>query len=250
VILQNEDQQKIFIFENIHNLFLRVIDGFEALERFLLLISNTQSKIFWIVTSGVYAWEYLDRFFKISDNFIRLIFLNKLSKPELIEIISRRHQVSGYGTLFQECEKISNSRQYKKLTSQEERQNYLKDAFFEELTNISGGNIKSAMLFWLSVIQSFDEEKIEIASEITLDQSFGSQIPSDELFSLAAMIEHEYLNLEQHASVFNQSLDETKILIGRLYRKGFLGKVNNDYLVNSFLYRPVVKTLKSKNILN
>jgi hypothetical protein len=248
--LQDSNTKKICICENLHNLFLRIIDGFDALERFMLFIMNTRYKIFWITTSGLYAWEYLDRFLRISDNFIRVIYLNVLSRAEIEEVILKRHDVSGYRLLFQENEKILRNRQYKKLTSPEDQQKLLNKMFFDTLWLISGGNIKSALLFWLSAIIRFEEGTIEISSEIKMDHSLVLQLPADEIFSLAAIIEHEYISVEEHALVFNYSRNESKFLIERLYRKGYLAKVDNDYSVNPFLYRPVVQALKSRNILN
>ncbi len=248
--LNSQNSRKICICENIQNLFLRVIDGFDVIERFLLFLMNTRYKVFWVVTSGHYAWEYLDRFIKISDNFIRVLFLEVFSREELEEVVLKRHQVSGYRLVFKDNERILKNRQYRKMALQEDRQNFLHNLFFNQLTEISGGNIKSALLYWLSAIINFDEEIIEIACEIELDHTMVLQLPSEDLFSLAAFIEHEYLNAGQHALVFNQDLNEAKLLIGRLYRKGYLTRLNDDYSVSPFLYRPVVKALKLRNILN
>ena len=72
--------------------------------------------------------------------------------------------------------------------------------------------------------------------------------PSD-LFSLAAFVEHEYLTEEQHALIFNQDLNESELIISRLYKRGYLEKFDKKYTVYPLLYRPVIKALKSKNIL-
>ena len=248
-MLLAENTKRICVIENLQNLFLRIINGFDSLENLLLLISRTRHQIFWIASCGLYAWEFLDNVINISDYFKRTIILEALTKDEIKEVILNRHQVSGYGLSFQLPEKIKKSRPYKKLSSAAEQQEYLKNLLFTELANVSGGNIKSAILFWLSVLQDFDEEIINVSENITLDHSHIYQLQSSDLFSLAAFIQHEYLAEAQHALIFNQDLSESELIISRLYKRGYLEKINEKYAVYPLLYRPVIKALKSKNIL-
>jgi hypothetical protein len=248
-MLLADNKKRICIIENLQNMFLRIINGFDSLEKLLLLISKTRHQIFWVVSSGLYAWEFLDKVINISDYFKRTIFLEALAKDEIKDVILNRHQVSGYGLSFQVSEKVSKSRPYKKLNSVTEQQEYLKNLLFDDLANVSGGNIKSAILFWLSVLQDFDEEKIDVGEKISLDHSHIYQLPPLDLFSLAAFVEHEYLNEEQHALIFNQDLNDSELIISRLYKRGYLEKVGDKYAVYPLLYRPVIKALKSKNIL-
>lgn len=242
--------KQVCIVENIQNLFLRVIDGFDVMEQFLLLIAQTGSNVFWMVSCGLYAWQYLDRVLQISDYFKRIIVLNALELEDIKQVILTRHQVSGYGLQFAVPEKVLKSRQYKKISGEEQKQEYLRDLFFDELTDISGGNIKSALIFWLSAINAFDEEDINIAGEINLDKSALFQLYPEEYFTLAALIQHDVLTEEQHAYIFNQEPDVSRSILGRLNKKGFLEWDNAKYSVHPLLYRPVIITLKSKNILN
>ncbi len=243
-------QKQVCIVENIQNLFLRVIDGFDVMEQFLLLIAQTGSNVFWVVSCGLYAWQYLDRVLQISDYFKRIIVLNALELEDIKQVILTRHQVSGYGLQFAVPEKVLTSRQYKKISGDEQKQEYLRNLFFDELTDISGGNIKSALIFWLSAINTFNEEDINIAGEINLDKSALFQLYPEEYFTLAALIQHDVLTEEQHAYIFNQEPDVSRSILGRLYKKGFLERNNAKYSVHPLLYRPVIKTLKSMNILN
>lgn len=243
-------EKHICVFENIHNLFLRIIAGFEVLDRFLLMMVNTRNNVYWLVTSGLYAWKYLDRVINIGDYFRRVVILSDLDVDEIEQIILARHQVSGYGLQFEIPEKILKSRQFKKLKEEDDRQNYLRKNFFKELTEISGGNIKSAILFWLSALDDFSEDKIKIFASISFDQDSILRLSADELFTLAALIQHEYLNEEQHSLVFNQELNSSRALLGRLFKKGFLDRNEGNYMVNPLLYRPVVRALISKHILN
>lgn len=245
-----EGNRKICVVEDIHNLFIRTIDGFIAIERLLALITATKSHIFWIVTSGLYGWEYLEHVIQLSGYFSRKIVLSPLSTNDVREMILARHQMSGFRLQYSVPAKISESRSYKKLSSEDERKAYLEQQFFEELAEEAGGNIKSTILHWLNAIESIDEEEITIAGQFDLDFSFLTQLPSIELYALAAFIQHEYLTTEQFSRIFNISIDDSELLLGRMSRKGYLESNGPDFYIPTMFYRPAVRALKLKNILS
>lgn len=236
--------------EDIHNLFIRTINGFEAIENLLVLVNATKSKVWWIITSGLYGWEYLDHVIHISGYFSRKIILSPLNAGDAREMILARHRMSGFRLNFRISEKISDSRSFKKLTTDEARQAFLEQMFFEKLTEDSGGNIKSSLLYWLNAIESFDEEEINIAGRFDLDFSFLMQLPAEELYAIAAFIQHEYLTLEQFSRIFNLAIEDCGLLLGRMIRKGYLENNGTDFYIPALFYRPAAKVLKLKNVLS
>lgn len=247
--LNNQSESRICILENVHNLFLRTIEGFQALDDLLFLISKTRQNVFWIISCGRYAWEYLETITKISSFFKRVIYLEDLSTEELTKMILDRHQISGYGINFIPTVKIAQSRQYKKLTTPLKQQQYLQDYFFRRLSEAAEGNIRVAIYFWLSAIDEFEESTINVLLDIKFESQFLHQLPVDEILSLAAFIQHEYLNEAQHAEIFNQSYTDSCIFIENLYKKGLLIRNSDDFLIHPYLYRPVVRALKLRNII-
>jgi hypothetical protein len=248
-VLNSQKENRIIIIENVHNLFLRTIEGFQALDDLFLLISKTREKVFWIISCGRYAWEYLETVTKISSFFKRIIYLKDLSTEELKSMILDRHQISGYGINFDPPAKIAQSRQYKKLSTPLLKQQYLQDYFFKRLSEAAEGNIRVAIYFWLSSIDAFQESSINMTLDIKSESQFLYQLPTDEILSIAAFIQHEYLNEEQHALIFNQLFADSCILIERLYKKGLLIRDEDRFLIHPYLYRPIVRALKMKNII-
>jgi len=164
-------------------------------------------------------------------------------------MILDRHQISGYGINFIPTVKITQSRQYKKLSTPLKQQQYLQDYFFKRLSEAAEGNIRVAIYFWLSAIDEFEESIINVLLDIKFESQFLLQLPVDELLSLAAFIQHEYLNEAQHAEIFNQSYTDSCIFIENLYKKGLLSRNSDDFLIHPYLYRPVVRALKLRNII-
>lgn len=249
--LLSYEERKVCILENLQNLFLKTIDGFDVLERFLLFISRTYPNIYWVATCSLYSWRYLDKVVNISEYFWKVIFLNELVQEEIEEVIWRRHRASGYNLEFDVPEKIKDTRKFKKLSSEEEKRKYLRNMLFEKLTSLSAGNVSVATFLWLRSIRVDDDGNLVISPDITLESSFLYNLPDDELFALAAILQHGTLATAEFAQVFHLELNDSRRLLSRMKNKGILLLDDDgEYRIQPFLFRPVVQVLKTKNILH
>jgi len=248
--LKNSEKKYIVICENIQNLFLRVINGFQDLEQFLLFIAETHQQIFWIVTCTLYSWQYLEKVLQVSKYFQGVIQLGDLSEEEVKNIVLKRHRVSGFEIEFSVPEDILNSRRYKKLVSHEKQQEFLQNLFFKDLNDLSNGNITVAMLFWQRAIREVLPDRLIVYPLINIDFSFLYQLSYEELFTLAAFMQQEIINIEQHAQIFHQNETKSALMLNRLHNNGIILSHPNGYYIHPFLYRAMVRTLKSKNILH
>lgn len=244
------EDQKIFIVENLQQLFLRTPHGFDALERFLLFMSRTHQKIHWVITCAIYSWEYLAKVIDIDEYVQQKIILNGLSPEEFKNIILTRHRMSSYQLQFQPTDKIAGSRRYRKLGSEQARQTYLQEMFFKQLGELAAGNITVAILLWLRSYVEFSQDRLCFPAAIQFDPTFLYQLSTEELFTLAAVLQHDILTAEHHALIFHQDLQPSLLLLNRMANKGFLVQKPNGYQIHPFLYRPVVGVLKSGNIIH
>ena len=242
--------QKIFIVENLQQLFVRTTFGFDALERFLLFISRTHKKIHWILTCTIYSWEYFAKVINIDQYVQQKIVLDSLPKKDLENIILTRHKANGYQLFFKVTDKISTSRRFKKLSSDQERQSSLQNTYFEQLTELAAGNLTVAILFWLRSYEEFSQDKMTLPATINFDPSFLYKLSAEELFTLAALLQHDILNEEHHALIFHQDMQQSLLLLNRMANKGFLVHKSNGYQIHPFLYRGIVRVLKSSNIIH
>ncbi|MEJ2634211.1 MAG: ATP-binding protein [Calditrichia bacterium] len=248
--IQEYDSRQVFILENIQNLFLKTVEGFNALERFLLFISRTSERVYWISTCTLYSWQYLEKVMQISKYFQYPVQLGGLTKDEIKNILLKRHRVSGYQLQYDAPDHFDNSRKFKKLTKDTSRQAYLEDIFFKDLNELSNGNISVAILFWQRAIREVSKEKLIVSPIDNFDFSFLHQLPSEELFTLMALLQHEILSDHHHSIIFRQNPEKSSMIMDRMQHSGMLVKNQFGYQIHPFLYRPVVRVLKSKNLLH
>lgn len=244
------EEKIICILENSQNMFLRTVGGFEAIERFLLFMSRTNASVLWIVTCTLYSWNFLDKVLQVSQYFKRVIKLGPLTREEITDLIMKRHRISGYPLQFEIPEPRALPRKFRKITKPAEQQAFLQDWFFEQLNRLAAGNVAVAMWFWLSAIKNIVQENLTVTPVIDLDYSFFHQLGRDEMFTLAALLQHETLTAEEHARIFHQGIDESLLLLNRLFNKKYLTFSEGRFGIHPLLYRPSVAVLKVKNIIH
>ncbi len=248
--LAASEEKSIYILENSQNMFLRTVSGFEAIERFLLFMSRTNTSVLWIVTCTLYSWNFLDKVFQVSQYFKRVIKLGSLTREETTDLIMKRHRISGYPLHFEIPEPQAQPRKFRKIAKPAEQQAFLQDWFFEQLNRLAAGNVAVAMWFWLSAIKSIVQEDLTVTPVLDLDYSFLHQMGRDEMFTLAALLQHETLTAEEHAIIFHQGIDESLLLLNRLLNKKYLTVSEGRFAIHALLYRPSVAALKTKNIIH
>ena len=241
--------KKIIVLENLQHLFLRKISGFENLKLLFELISATNQNVFWITTCTIYGYNYLQKTISISDYFVNHIELGDLSDQQIIDIILKRHRVSGYDLNFIADESITANKKYQKL-SDEEKQGFLEKNYFSLLNKFADSNISLALLFWVRSTSAISDDKITIGNLPKIDFSFLSSLSNTKLFVLNYLLIHDGLTVEDVSSINGVPIERNKRLLITMIDDGILIKNNNLFQINPLLYRPIVEVLKSKNIIH
>ena len=246
----NPDAPVVCIIENMHNLFLRKIGGFGVIDDLMGFISKSRDRIYWVITSGLYGWQYLDKVLRVSRNFSQVIKLHNLDPDEMQEIIMRRHRLSGYNLRLKASDTVEHNRKFRKLNTEQEKQDYLTERLFRNLSEKSDGNIAVAMLLWLNAVTDVGTDYIEIEPDMELDNSFVRFLTTEELFALVVLIQHEVLNASEMAGVLRIDEHDADLLLRQMSNRGYVRKFEVNYSVHPFFYRPIVRSLSTRNMLH
>lgn len=235
------------ILENGEDLFLRTTAGFEAISSLLRYITLTSDDVFWIITFNKYSWNYLSQTLNIADYFTNFVEMGSGNERQIEDIIMKRHSVSGYKIVFEPGKQPKQG--FNKL-SEDEIQKELKKAYFETLTLICEGNVALALVFWLRSVSKFDQEVIYIADLNDLDFSFVKKLSDNKHFNLAAILLHDGITLDEYQLIFNTNYKEAQLQLLSLLDDGILFERKGRYKINFLLYRQIVNSLKTKNMLH
>jgi hypothetical protein len=106
------------------------------------------------------------------------------------------------------------------------------------------------MLFWLRTIRGITSDTFTIeplsADLIEIGDAFGL----DDLFAIAAILQHQDLSVDELALTQNRSASDCRMTLTRLHARRILTVSEGRYSLNAVLLRPLTRRLQSKNILH
>lgn len=241
-------KKRIVVIENIQHLFLKKVNGFGNLLALFQLISKTNTHIFWLTSSLVYSWNYLNYAIGIEEYFGYTVKVTGLTNEQIIQIIQKRHRPSGFNLVYLPPASVAKSRRYKR-TKDENKQVFLQDNFFTLLNEFTQSNITLALLFWLRSVKKVKGENLYMSSE-KVDYSFLDSLALPKVITLHALLLHDGLTAAEHAEVFRWPLQRSQTHLMLLKDDAIVMDNNGIYTINPLLYRQFVNLLKSKNFIH
>jgi len=235
--------EKIVIIDGLERLFMRKVNGFECLRRFLSLVVNTDDQVFWICSVSKIAYHYLSRTVALSEHFDYILDIDHLKGSDIREIIMKRNRLSGYNLHFQ------NSVEEPKEGS-EVSQEVLEEAFFTDLEKFAGSNIRLSLIYWLQSLESVGEEGIKVGKFAVPDFEFLDTLEAKKAFVLLLVVMHGKITEDYFALASNCSAEESSGLLSLLKEDAILIKKEEYYYLNGILYRHVIKLLKDRNLIH
>ena len=234
---------KIVIVDGLERLFVRKVNGFECLRRFLSMVVNTDVSIFWICSVSKNAYNYLNRTVSLSEHFDYILDIDNMTGSDIREIIMKRNRLSGYSIQFL---KSTGESEDNSPAIQEE----LEEAYFMDLEKSSGGNIGLSLTYWLQSVQSIGDEGIKVEKFFVPDLEFLNNLPARKTYALLLVIMHEKISVEYHSLVCNCSSKESSALLSILKEDSILVRQGDYFYLNGVLYKHVVKLLKDRNLIH
>jgi hypothetical protein len=222
--------------------------GFDLLKQLFQLISQTNSKVYWLNTCLNYTYNYLEYSIGISNYYAYVAMLDKLSKEQVQETILNRHVFSGYNLNFIPPENFSEKRSFKKLSAKDQ-QKVLHEDYFKRLYNYAQNNLSLALLFWMRSVVSIDENTFNIQFK-NLNFQFVNSLNNSQIATLYSMILHGSLCLNDHVELFDFSEQESIRQLMVFVDDGILVKKQDHYLINPLVYRQIVNHLTSLNYIH
>ncbi|MEM6845536.1 MAG: hypothetical protein AAF632_25200 [Bacteroidota bacterium] len=251
------ETKHILIIEHLDWFYLRKVGGFQCLKWMLELISRTHRQVFWLMSCTQYAWSYLNKATQVADHFEYVIQLEAAQAGIVREIILKRHRVSGYDVLYHPAESDQNNKKFLKM-DEVERQEYLENEYFQDLSRITQGNFAIALLYWLRSAQEVTDNQITIGSLKSLDYSFLKSLSVTQISSLHALLLHDGLTMA-HFSELSGRRDTTldsdspvsiNLRMVQLLDDGLLVKSDEVYQIHPLLYQQVVSLLQTRNFVH
>ncbi|MCW9047265.1 MAG: AAA family ATPase [Gammaproteobacteria bacterium] len=231
----NKLPPSVFVIDNGHFLSCRVMGAHAAIRVFGALMVATQQRHLWVLGCEEFAWRRLNYIYHAERFFTDRIQLSMFNEQELDECLSLRQQVSGV---------VLN-------TVMESKNNDMQDALeLPTLYKLSNGKPDFAFFYYLGALQVNPENKqLDMSRSVALDFSALKSLISEELFTLAEVVIHGRLTIDDHCALFRTSREQSWLLLERLYQQCLLDK---DETADELGYRlvPVYSEVISRYLTN
>lgn len=234
--LNNLEDKKIIIIENLHHMFLKKVDGFKSMEMLFELISHTTKKVLWVGVFTPQTWNYLDKTIALSNYFTSEIVMHQLSYEIIKEIILKRIDYESTKIEFIPNKETQESKSYQNL-QEGEKQPYLEEKFFKILHKLSNGNVSLAQLYWIRSISATHDGTLRIKEIDDFEHSFIKNLSEEALFTLQALILHDGLTINDFAFIMDESITESRKILMPMLEKGLLIQPNKKYNINPAIYK-------------
>ena len=179
------DSKKILLIDDIQNLFLSTIKGFEAYKIFLEILNIKTNNILWILTVNSESWIYLKSVFRNEHFYGKELFFTPWKDYEIQQQIFLRHKQTGYERDFDES--------IKAFGSSDNTWDKAEVQFFRLLWGQARGNPRSALMYWVSAISNPKPNTIHIEFPTFMSADLVSNMSDEALFILAAIAKHDNL---------------------------------------------------------
>ena len=252
-------ERQIIILEHGHKLFLRVVGAREALETFFYIVMNTRSHVFWLLSFRLLPWIRMGYLLNIERFFTHTIKSEFHNVQELISALLLRQRATGQEPVFSEVG--VNAYRVRKLLLKHRVQDapvqqVLTEIYFNNLYSISGGNMESALYYWLRSLSVDEQGKVHVQPCIKVDSGFIKKLDTLNLLSLAEVLAHGELTPKEHGQIFNLDEFRSRMILDYLRQIRLLQGHNKDkhgqpqfYSVNALFYEQVHSVLDAMHIV-
>lgn len=190
LLIDSQIQEKrIHFVDDVHNLFIAQIGGFNAYKAFMEIISLRTRNTFWCLAVTTHSWTYLQGVYGRDHFFGKVFKLRMWSDSEIQKLILNRHDVTGFGRTFDESLSAYGSGNV--LGEKTETQ------FFRLLWGQSRGNPRAALMHWVSAISEPSPGTIHVGVPQFIESSTVGTMSTEALILLTAIARHDSLTSQE-----------------------------------------------------
>ena len=242
----------VVIVEGLQHMFQRRIGGFHVIQDFFRFMVLTRAQFLWVICTSELGWTFLDYTKNISKYFVYQIATQNMSRKALENIIMVRHEITGYNLEFDTGRGLPRDLSWRvnRMKDSKEIQSTVRNSFFDELHDLTEGNIFSALYYWLCSIEFNGDEKVSVKFPKAIPQDSIRGLSRVQLATLHAVLQHGSLDSDVHSQIFRSQSFMGEGILSELERKNILEQKNGKgYSPNPIVVPTVIKILKERNLV-
>ncbi len=209
------ERRRVIILEGLERLFVRRVGGYVAIRELQRLIAATCSSVLWIASINQVAFQFLDASVNLGRSFSHRINAGGISRDDLRQAIMERHNLSGLRLHFPDPPPAH--KLHSRLRARVEGQTDPESKFFEILASQSAGIYRTAFNIWIGQVESIQAGALYLQPFAMGDPGgVMEDLSLDQVFALVAILQHGCLTPEEHATVFQNAITDSRAQMDEL----------------------------------
>ncbi|MCB9758337.1 MAG: hypothetical protein H6739_00715 [Alphaproteobacteria bacterium] len=240
----------LLVLDDLHQLFLRSVDGYEAIQAVLGILRGTCDHHLWVTSFHAPTWGYLELMGSQMglDGYRTRVHLAPLSAEELGAWLLERARLAGFEASFEGLASTGRLGGSPRLALQRATA-----AFWRLLADASQGNPVVAERLWLSALGHVagnpDETRLDVRLFETAPLDRVSTLADPELFVLTGLVVHDGLDIGRLSEVLNLAPGRVRAACEHLLGLEVIQPDPEGFII-CVPWRPlVVKLLRQKHFL-
>jgi len=254
----------IVLVRGLEHAFQRSNTGLEVLKAFTSTMVESSGEVCWIASMASPAWQVASKASPHLSAGLEILALGPLGRGDLEEAVWKRHVRSGIPLEFRVPEDASPifTRRLNRAHDEQEREEILKEEYFDRLHRQSGGWVGTAIALWLNGLTiDASARRAEIRPPIHFSESFLDGLDQEEVFCLKAFLEHGTLAVQEIRDVLRVTHGDAGRILERLLDaelvtpvapagSGFTGPWVQRFRIRTIAVPLVWRFLQRRNVLH
>lgn len=213
--------RRIVILEELERTFLRRLGGFQAIHELLRIISATSRTTLWVLSMNQHSYRFLDAAVGLGEHFSHRINAMAVTPEELKSAILMRHHLSGLR--LQYPPPLKADPQMGRLRALLGLQQDPETRFFDALYRQSEGIFRSAFELWQKFMDRVEGGVLYLRQPEEPDYSpLLASLTLADSQTLHAVVQHGSLTVEDHAGIFECTVEDSRLRLEKLIALEFL----------------------------
>ena len=207
-----EQEPRTIVIDDLERMFVRTVRGYGAILTLCRVISETDRRHFWVVSSARQAWSFLQRVHDLGHNFAHIFTVPNWSADELKQMLLARCEKAGITISFQALGSAAAAGDVVKT----------EEGYFRYLEEFTQGNPAAALHYWRQSLCETDVEGVDYAVQL-FDRRHAAgleKLDDRQRFLLNAILQHGDPDLDRISVAINLSHDRVKTFVHVLEDKG------------------------------
>jgi len=244
--LAPEDSISCVVIDDAQRLVVPAIGGLRALDDLVAFARRNAHGVCWVLAIGGPAMTYLARARSDRTVFDDVLRLPRWETADIRALIERRTAQADFSPSFSHLHDLS----FESLASEEDPDERGRRAYFENLTDYSGGNPAIALEFWRrSLFRNLETGQVEVRTFARPAADKLASLPDPAIFVLRTLIQIEQTDAATIQACTDYDMVVVRESLHRLEQLGVVMQEDGTLRVALHWYVEVVRLLERQNLL-